>query len=277
MLGSGLHIPVSMSLFNPAGFLQPTHRFRELLQAGADPNEFWRSVPGTAFDVRMPLLAAAKSRDGLAHLRLLLELPSTDLTVGDMQGATALHLAAANGDLEAMELLLGAGADHRLTDSAGRTPLHHACHTVDEAPMRRLLAAGADPNAAFDGRTALHETMSRWTSWPKPQETKVVLLLASGARINQRDRQGMTPLYYAACSGWARLTALLLKHGADPTLRANNGERPLDAVLRQVAVGPGRHESGWQETLAVLLDHDRKALLACVAQVSERVAMRRAM
>lgn len=266
-----------MSLFNSAGFLQPAHHFRELLHAGADPNEIWQSGPGTAFDVRMPLLAAAKSRDGLAHLRLLLADPRTDLSVGDSQGLTALHWATANSHLEAMGLLLDAGADHRIGDCSGRTSLHIACKSVDEGPMSLLLAAGADPNAAFDGRTALHETMSRWTSWPKPQEAKVVLLLASGAWVNQRDRQGMTPLYYAACSGWARLTALLLKHGADPTLRAENGERPLDAVLRQVAVGPGRHESGWQETLAVLLDHDRQALLACVAQVSERVAMRRAM
>ena len=266
-----------MSLFNSAGFLQPAHHFRELLQAGADPNEIWRSGPGTAFDVRMPLLAAAKSRDGLAHLRLLLADPRTDLSVGDPQGLTALHWATANSHLEAMGLLLGAGADHRLGDCSGRTSLHIACQSVDEGPMRVLLAAGADPNATWEGRAALHEVMSRWTSWPKPQEAKVVLLLASGARVNQRDRQGMTPLYYAACSGWARLTALLLKHGADPTLRADNGERPLDAVLRQVAVGPGRHESGWQETLEVLLDHDRKGLLACLAQVSERVAMRRAM
>lgn len=277
MLGIGFHTPASMSLFNSAGFLQPAHYFRALLQAGADPNEIWQSGPGTAFDVRMPLLAAAKSRDGLAHLRLLLADPRTDLSVGDQQGLTALHWATANSHLEAMGLLLGAGADHRLGDCSGRTSLHIACRSVDEGPMRVLLTAGADPNATWEGRAALHETMAMWTSWSKPLELKVPLLLAFGARINQRDQRGMTPLYYAASSGWARLTALLLKHGADPTLRADNGERPLDAVLRQLAVGPGRHESGWQETLAVLLDHDRKALLACVAQVSERVAMRRAM
>lgn len=267
-----------MSLFNQDGFLQPTHRFRELLRAGHNPNEIWRSGPGMVYDVRMPLLLAAKSNDGLAHLRLLLADPRIDLRVGDLEGATALHLATANVNMEAMDLLLRAGADHRLRDGVGRTPIHLACQTVDEAPMRLLLATGADPNATSgEGRAALHETMSRWTSWPKPQEAKVALLLESGARVNQRDKQGMTPLFYAASSGWARLTSLMLKHGADPTARADNGDRPLDAVTRQIAAGPGRHQSGWQDTLKVLLDHDRQALLACVAQVGVRIVMRRAM
>ena len=278
MLKADPHTSSAMSLFNPHGFLQPPHHFRELLRAGHDPNEIWRSGPGVVYDVRMPLLVAAKSNDGMAHLRLVLADPRIDLRVGDLEGATALHLATANGNVDAMELLLRAGADHRLQDGVGRTPLHLACQTVNEEPMRRLLHAGANPNAASgEGRAALHEAMSRWTSWPKPEEGKVALLVSSGAQVNQRDRQGMTPLYYAAASGWARLTTLLLKHGADPTLRTDNGDRPLDAVTRQIAAGPGRHQCGWQDTLDVLLDHDRQALLACVAKVSERTVMRRAM
>lgn len=264
-----------MSLFNPYGFLVPSHRFRDLLRAGAEPNEIWRSGPGQAYDVRMPLLEAAKSMDGLVYLRLLLSDPRTDLCAGDLQGRTALHLATAHEQIDAMGLLLAAGADPHLRDGSGRTPLHYACQTVDDRPMRLLLEAGVDPDAVnAEGRAALHETMTCWTSWPKPLESKVALLLAAGASVNQRGPQDMTPLYYAACAGWARLTAMLLAKGADPNLRTENGERPVDAVLRQLAVGPGRNEPALRDTLAVLLDHDRQRLMACVAQVGERMRSR---
>ena len=59
------------------------------------------------------------------------------------EGATALHLAAQNGDLDAIRALLDAGADPGLEDALhGGTPAHWAEHAGQHAAAE-LLAPGA--------------------------------------------------------------------------------------------------------------------------------------
>lgn len=250
-----------MTLFNASGHLVPLHRFRELLRQGADPSELWRSPEGTHYEIRSALLLAAKSVDGLAYLRALLDASDVDLTIADLQGRTALHLATVYGNVDALRCLLRAGADVHAVDTHGQTALHYACQAVDDKPMRLLLEVGADPNVPnFAGRAALHETLMAYTTWPKPLEDKVALLLAYGAKVDQPGTDRITPLYAAASAGWARLVATLLEAGADPQFHAANGERPVDAVQRQLAVGPGRKATALQATYSVLVAHDRKQL-----------------
>lgn len=262
-----------MTLFTPNGHLVPLHLFRVLLAQGADPNEIWHGVHLAEPTWTLPILQAARSADGLGYLRLLLAHEHTDLEAADMECRTALHLAAANGHTDAVRLLLRAGANHATTDTYGATALHYACHTVDDKPMRLLLEMGADPNIANEaGRAALHETLMSYSTWPKPYEDKVALLLKHGAKVNQVETQyGITPLYRAANNGWARLTTMLLDAGADPRFQARNGERPVDAVLRQLAIGAGKRDAALRATYAVLVAHDRKGLMACVAMMEERM------
>ena len=73
--------------------------------------------------------------------------------------ATPLHLAAYNGNIGAVELLLGAGADVASTRHPLRmTPLHAAAAAGHREVCARLLAAGA-PVDARDGRG---RTASAW-------------------------------------------------------------------------------------------------------------------
>ena len=103
------------------------------------------------------------------------------------EGFTPLHLAAFFGGAGAVELLLTAGAppDADAENPAHVRPLHSAVAAGDHAAARALLEAGADPNP--------------------------------------RQQGGFTPLLAAAHADDPELTRLLLDHGADRTLAADDG------------------------------------------------------
>lgn len=56
------------------------------------------------------------------------------------------------------------------------------------------------------------------------------LLIKYNACVNATDKWAFTPLHEAAQKGRTQLCALLLAHGADPTLRNQEGQSPLDLV-----------------------------------------------
>ncbi len=81
-----------------------------------------------------------------------LRLPNKRL---DERGATALQLAAAANNAEAIRLLIRSGADANLPDDQKRTPLMFAAERADAAIVLALLDAGASPATRDrDARTA---------------------------------------------------------------------------------------------------------------------------
>ena len=60
----------------------------------------------------------------------------------DANGTTALMMAAANGHVEAMQVLLSAGADINATNERANTSMHWAVFTGQEEAVKTLLAAG---------------------------------------------------------------------------------------------------------------------------------------
>lgn len=122
-------------------------------------------------------------------------------------GRTALHVAAARGDTEILQLLL----DQRLSVTGGGswTPLHEAALNGNYEAARLLLRAGAPVNARenSNGGTPLHVAAFNG-------HLKVVqLLLASGANVNARDRDGWTALSQARDQGFPEVEAALKKNG----------------------------------------------------------------
>ena len=94
-------------------------------------------------------------------------------------------------------------------DSRGATPLMHAAAFGNLDAMKMLLAAGADVNAKNNfGATAL--------LWCARDGDKARLLIEHGADVNAVSKQGRTPLMLASMrEGGSDIVALLLSKGAD--------------------------------------------------------------
>ncbi|CAK9111616.1 unnamed protein product [Durusdinium trenchii] len=149
----------------------------------------------------------------VAHLERLLHQPQDPTGRG-------VFLAAENGHLEVVQLLLEAGADKDAADANGTTALHMAAVFEHLEIMELLLEAGADQDAAnADGTTALYIAARGG------HVEAVRLLLGAGARLDATD--GETPLYIAAQKGHLEVVRLLLEAGADKDAATTNGETAL--------------------------------------------------
>jgi Ankyrin repeats (3 copies) len=88
-----------------------------------------------------------------------------------------------------------------------------------------LVAQGANINAVDTyQRTPLHHRSASWKGG-------VDLLLSLGANIEARDYQGHTPMHAAAVSHKSESIRALLRKGADPNAKTNNGSTPLELAL----------------------------------------------
>ncbi len=143
--------------------------------------------------------------------------------------ASLLHIALGAGQLGTVDFLLKRGANPNQTDWEGNTPLMRAIRRgqdeVGGEMLKALLKAGADPN--FKDSSEYGWTPLIWAADLKEPEM-VKTLLASGARVNATNSEGLTALHFA---GDAEVARLLIAAGADPKARAG-GETPAESALR---------------------------------------------
>ena len=93
----------------------------------------------------------------------------------------------------------------------------------------KLISLGAEVNMPdFIGETPLHLCLRATAEFPIDSSIKIAkALLRAGADANQQDRFGHTPLLAATICQKFSLMSLLLQHGADPFIAANNGVSPF--------------------------------------------------
>jgi hypothetical protein len=91
-------------------------------------------------------------------MKLLLTTIAAVLVVGcgPQPPDISIHMAAIDGNIEAVKQHLATGTDVNAEDAAGTTPLHRAAGQGHKGIAELLIAAGADVNAKSDnGRTPL--------------------------------------------------------------------------------------------------------------------------
>jgi len=174
-------------------------------------NEDWTALPLRKGEDPLPSIEIVKallSRKANPNSALNKALPGKsgmdggDTTLG--AGATPFMRAARSGDSASMKLLLAAGADPKLTTRDGSDALMFAggigyrdkstTGTEEEAleALKVAIAAGMDLNAANSkGEMAIHGAAARGA------DLLVQYLVDHGARVNEKTKQGLTPLDYA--------------------------------------------------------------------------------
>jgi ankyrin repeat protein len=144
-----------------------------------------------------------------------------DATWVDPAGATAFWRAAQATDLDAMKILLDAGADPKPSTTGGDSAL--------------MVAAGVGWGANF--------SVNAPDSWVPA----VRQCLELGLDVNQVDSRGYTALHGAAYIGNNDLIKLLVEKGAKVDVKAKNGDSVAD-----MANGPNRFATPHPETVAFL-------------------------
>lgn len=157
---------------------------------------------------------------------------------------TRLRLAARNGDVKTVQVLIRMGVNVNATDSKGRDALIWALESVESRRggayncmrthvVRQLLLNGADPNASQDerGHGAFFVAVCKY------REDCVRLLLQHGANVNSLDREGSNALLLV-CSNYRdpgpkiySMIQLLSEMGIDVNKANNSGRTPLSYLV----------------------------------------------
>ncbi len=133
-----------------------------------------------------------------------------------VDGVTGVHVAAEEGHLECVNLLIDAGADVTVLDEEDRTPLLLAVKGNYGEVASALVRAGADPNTPYvDEEGVSHNLLM--DSIIVENADFALLLIEHGADVYYSDDHKVTTLLQAAHRGIANVTeALLNKHASSP-------------------------------------------------------------
>lgn len=170
-----------------------------------------------------------------------------EISKGDENGLSPLHLACDNGLISICKLLIENQADINMQDGENMTPLHVACQRKNSDVVEVLLENKADLTLCDNyGKTPLHVICERFKdpSYLRPgideyPLTFVIEMFAKcksivksfidlGANVNSCDSEGDTPLHNACRYGDYELVKIILSSKkSDVSIHNDFGQTPL--------------------------------------------------
>lgn len=184
-----------------------------LLRYGANPNV--EPSPLAAVQGKRP------AQDRIARLLLGFGAVPAEVGLSEEYKNEALLAAARQGRAAAVRCLLAAGVS---PNGGGGKNLPLAAASTPRV-VALLVAAGADPNAHDPNRSLADTPLT--SKAHRGKTACVEALLAAGADIEERDKQGMTPLLLAVAGGHLPCVRALLSAGADINSSDPFGNTPL--------------------------------------------------
>jgi ankyrin repeat protein len=171
-------------------------------------------------DGETPLFNAARFSPGASVARVLVA-DGADVNVQDQYKNTPLELAAAAGNLQLVEFLLGQGAE-------SKNALHAAAGSKNPDTVELLLEHN---RSTINTRDSYGMTPRCYAAEnPNPEATRI--LLAAGAKINRwSSRSHRTPLHIAAKAGNHYTVEALMEKKPKLDVRDNEGQTPLDIAV----------------------------------------------
>ena len=185
-----------------------------------------------ARDGAVVVLSDVLQRMSIGERTTALETKTKD---GD-QIATPLIIAACNGNLDSVKLLLGYKAEIEArgtvkTDSEvieGCTPLWAAAITGHLDVVKLLVERNAD----VDGRTLTNSTPLRAAAYHGCLDI-VSCLVEHGAHVNARNNFESTPLMVACYHGHMNVVSYLIERGANMDLQDKQGNTVLHCAVER--------------------------------------------
>jgi len=168
----------------------------------------------------------ASARGELENMKRFLRI-GIHVDETDANGRTALHIAACEGQVEAVKLLLGHGASPSIRDNYHNTPLNDAvrhCHDEIAGILRDqqqvLTYPGKKPGFI----------MCKFAAEGNKEQLK--RLIVNGIEVNESNYDQRTALHLAASEGHVDVVEYLLEKKADANFRDRTGGTPLSDALR---------------------------------------------
>jgi ankyrin repeat protein len=147
-------------------------------------------------------------------------------------GMTALAIAAGNGRLEIVEMLLAGGADvNRRERKYGVTPLIWASLGGNPKVSEALIAKGADPKQR-DQKSGVDPLLA---AAARGRAGVVKVLLEHGANPKTADKEGKTAVMWASKAGSTSTVKLLVDAGAIPVTQMPATGAPKNETPKQDA------------------------------------------
>lgn len=157
----------------------------------------------------------------------------------DNDGRNVLMVAIGQNRLQMVDYILDNASqkrdqssktiDLRATDKKGRGIWHYAALNGHLGLLTRVNKLQLDINQAdFNGDTPLHLAINAKVS----VQSLDLLLQVPTLDINKVNNEGKTALHIAVMEGTAANVQRLLEKGADPNIQDNDGNTPLQALIR---------------------------------------------